>query len=372
MASAACGLGCVPLLALWLGAAELRRSLLGTDLGSRLRAVPPRIGWLGATSMVGLAGLVGLVGPAWGCSSGGSSGGALPDASDFDGGAESGPVDAGASAACDRFVTCSLKVQPETGAATLAAYGPDGACWKSQTKAVCEEACRGGIAALHAVAPAEPACRICVSSQDCAAPTGACNASTGECVECQSPSDCKASLPACDMASGICVACTSAADCSAPLAACEPEGHSCVQCVSGSQCSSGSCKPDHTCCVATDPCSPSSCGDVYDDCGKTVNCGSCPSGSFCDSSSYCEPISTTFACNAGGKNNTCTKYLQYCQYYFAGPGGTTAWCSSMPAACQANPTCACLASAGEYYAPDTCSSNTGPDGAGVLYVTSKP
>jgi hypothetical protein len=115
-----------------------------------------------------------------------------------------------------------------------------------------------------------------------------------------------------------------------------------------------------------------SCGNVYDNCGKTVSCGSCPNGMFCNSNSYCEATSTTFDCSAGGTNNTCTKYLQYCQYYFNGPGGTTAWCSAMPAACQANPTCACLASEGEYYPPDTCSPNTGPDGAGVLYVTSKP
>ncbi|MBK7580768.1 MAG: hypothetical protein IPI67_11235 [Myxococcales bacterium] len=308
-----------------------------------------------------------------GCGSGGSSG-ALPDAStENDGGTESGTAeDAGPGSACTRFVTCSLKAQPATAAATLAAYGPDGACWKSQTQMTCEEACRNGIVALHQLAPSEPACAVCVSDQDCSGSTPVCNPVTAACAQCKGPAECSAPLPACDVATGTCVACASAADCSAPLPACDTASHSCVECVSGAECSSGTCQGDNTCCVATDPCSASSCSTAYDNCGKSVNCGNCPSGQFCNSSSFCEATSDSFACNAGGTNNTCKKYLQYCQYYFNGPGGTTAWCSPMPAACQANPTCACLTSAGKLYPPDTCAPNTGPDGAGVLYVTSKP
>jgi hypothetical protein len=265
-----------------------------------------------------------------------------------------------------------LKVQPETAAATLAAYGPEGACFQSQSAATCEQACRDGIVALHALDPSEPACAVCVENQDCSAPTPVCNTATGECAQCASSADCGAPTPACDTSTGTCVACVSAADCSVPTPGCDLSSHQCVQCTVGSQCSSGKCDGDHTCCVPDDPCTPSACGPKYDSCGKTVNCGGCAGTEFCSTDGFCEAKSTTFECNAGGTNNTCTKYLQYCQYYFNGPGGTTAWCQPMPAACQANPTCACLASEGEFYPPDTCSPNTGPDGAGALYVTSKP
>ncbi len=310
----------------------------------------------------------------------GSSGGTPGDAStNADGGVDSGAssdaaADSGPASgdACSRFVACSTKVQPDTTAATLAAYGPDGACWKTQTKQACEDACKNAIPALHALAPSEPACALCVSDQDCSAPTPVCSPATGACAQCKSAADCSAPLAACDTASGTCVACASSADCSAPLAACDTATHKCVECTGGAECSSGRCESDHTCCEPVAPCNADSCGTLYDNCGKAVSCGDCPTNQFCNTNSYCEPITDTFACNAGGKNNTCTKDLQYCQYYFAGPGGTTAWCSTVPAACQANPTCACLQSAGEFFPPDTCSEGTGPNGKGAVYVTSKP
>lgn len=309
-----------------------------------------------------------------GCSSG-SSGGAPKDAGANDSGSGGTAADTGVDAAptgpCARFVSCSLAVQPDTAAGTRAAYGPDGACWKTQTPEACDKACVQGTQALHAIAPTAPECATCSGNQECQSPTPICNTTIGACAECNSASDCGGGLPACDTQSGKCVKCASDSDCSGALSHCDPASHECVECVSGSHCSSSKCETDHTCCVKADPCYAGTCGTLYDNCGAQVNCGECSGGEVCNAN-LCEAVSSTFECNAGGTNNTCTKYQQYCQYYFNGPGGTTAWCSTMPASCVANPTCACLASANEFYPPDTCSAGTGPQGAGTLYVTSKP
>lgn len=288
-----------------------------------------------------------------------------------DGGAD----DAAASteSPCARYLACTGEAQPETLAAALAAYGTDGACWTSMSASACEAACRQAIVALHAISPTSPSCALCRSDADCSGATPACDATRGACVACTSAATCPASAPACDTTAGKCVRCVAASDCEAPRPACDKATHTCVECTSGAQCDSGSCLSDHTCCVADSPCGTGVCGTVYDSCGKPRACGGCGAGEYCESTtSSCEPITDTFDCSLNGTSNVCTKYQQYCQDYLNGPGGTTAWCSTMPAACVATPTCACLLAAHEYFAPDTCTEGSGPNGAGVVYVTSRP
>lgn len=274
---------------------------------------------------------------------------------------------------CDRFIACTSEVQPESTTAAEAAYGADGACWTTESAEACKQACVEGLAALHQIEPDSQACAVCTADADCSGATPACSVERGECVACTSADDCQGTTPACDAATNSCVECASDSDCAGPLGACEPEGHTCVECKAGSDCESGSCEADNTCCVVEDPCGVDSCGSVYDNCGNSVSCGGCDAGDYCETdSNTCQPISTTFECSLNGVNNTCPKYDYYCQYYFAGPG-STAWCEPNPAECVAQPTCACLLAASEYYPPgDECEEGSGPNGDGAIYITSTP
>ncbi len=272
---------------------------------------------------------------------------------------------------CDRYLACTSEVQPENLPAADVTYGPDGLCWKNFEAGVCNQACSDALVGLHLIHPDVPSCAVCTSDAECGGTTPYCSAERGECVPCTTAAHCQAPTPACHPMTNTCVACASDTDCQGDLPACDPGSSTCVECTSGSDCDSGTCENDNTCCVAESPCWSGSCGTLTDNCGNSVACGGCDNGDYCDSeTSSCEPITTTFDCNLNGTNNTCTKNLQYCQYYFAGPG-STAWCSAMPAECQAQPTCACLLAAGEYFPPDDeCQAGTGPNGVGTVFITS--
>lgn len=288
------------------------------------------------------------------------------------GGSGAGPLDA-----CGQFLACSAQAAPDTLVAAEAGYGADGACFKIQTVAQCLDACSQGTLALHQIHPDATECALCRSDADCSGATPACSPTRGECVECTTAEQCSAPTPACDTATGTCVACGSDADCQSPLPACDPASHTCVACTSDSDCASGKCESDHTCCKAgPNPCVPGACDTHYDSCGKAVACGNCPASEACSTvdGGYCKPISPTFTCKVSGSpGEECQKYKDYCTYFSAGPGSSSAWCSPVPQDCLAQFNCACLAAHFKYTPPkDTCSEGSGPFGAGSLSITVFP
>lgn len=271
-------------------------------------------------------------------------------------------------------MACTAAASPSDLEAAKKTHGPDGACWKIETEAGCEKACEQGTAALHAMHPEVEACGSCASRDDCGGATPACSPDTWECVACNAASDCKGSQSACDPKSHMCVACATDGDCSGELSACDPVTNVCVACTKGSQCSSGACNADRTCCERDSVCPDKACGDTaHDDgCGKKLSCGSCGEGAFCNDTGYCNDVSPTFACKVNGKPaEQCPKGEFYCSIVTAGPGSSSASCKKLPAACANDASCACLAQAKSYSAPDTCHDGTGPDGVGAVTVYGK-
>lgn len=60
---------------------------------------------------------------------------------------------------CDAFIACTTDVAPETTANNLLAYGPDAACWNTETTAkVCRDACAAALAEMHKAFPSSEAC----------------------------------------------------------------------------------------------------------------------------------------------------------------------------------------------------------------------
>jgi hypothetical protein len=169
---------------------------------------------------------------------------------------------------------------PDQAAGASAAYGSDGACWKTQTHDVCEQGCTSGFDALHKLNPSM--CPLCASDADCSGSTPACDPKAGECVGCVTNAHCSGGL-VCDSAAQRCVQCVGDGDCSGNLAACDTSQHVCVACNLGSQCVSNRCESDHTCCKPnTYTCmAVGSCGPFDDGCGNQVNCGTCNVGT-CD------------------------------------------------------------------------------------------
>jgi hypothetical protein len=186
------------------------------------------------------------------------------------------------SAVCARYVSCSTLTSPASAAAVLAAYGPDGSCWKStpQVAADCTTACERGLAQLHPSYPNEPGCAQCASDGECGGVTPACDA-TGTCVACTADRHCGGSTPACNVGTSMCVECTSDANCADPgRPHCNTATNACVACTTGSQCPSGVCMDStSTCCVRKTTCySGFNCGFDDDGCGGQVPCGTCSVG----------------------------------------------------------------------------------------------
>lgn len=172
--------------------------------------------------------------------------------------------------ACDRYLDCSLAVAPESVAALLPSYGPEGSCWDSDdAKAVeiCTSACkksRDGLGKLFPKAgecgqcdvdahcvdyndgprcdTKRHACVDCLEDADC--PAGRCDGETNTCVDCLEDGDCAV---ACDVEARTCVDCLQDADCSAGV--CDEPNQACVGCLAAVDCPGGFCDYDAQVCV---------------------------------------------------------------------------------------------------------------------------
>jgi hypothetical protein len=176
---------------------------------------------------------------------------------------------------CSSYVSCVYAAAPDQAAGATAAYGSDGACWKTESHDVCLEGCSSGLQALHKLNPS--ACPLCASDADCSGGTPACDPYGGECVACTSNDYCSGIV--CDPVSERCVQCAADSDCSGKLPACDTSQQVCVACTLDSQCRSGRCEDDHTCCVPKwSGCYQNACDSHDDGCGNLVDCGSCAVG----------------------------------------------------------------------------------------------
>jgi hypothetical protein len=174
---------------------------------------------------------------------------------------------------CGRYVSCVYAVTPDQAAGATAAYGSDGACWKTESHDVCLEGCRSGLEASHKLNPS--ACPLCASNADCSGSTPACDPYRGECVACTSNDYCSGLV--CDPGSQRCVQCAGDSDCSGTV--CDTSQHVCVACTLDDQCRSGRCEDDHSCCVPKWSGRSQNACDRHDDgCGNLVDCGSCSVG----------------------------------------------------------------------------------------------
>lgn len=165
-------------------------------------------------------------------------------------------ADVAADNPCTRFLSCVYAVAPDQAAGASAAYGPDGACWKTQDRDACSKGCSTGLVGLHKVHASESACALCSSDEDCSGSTPACDKTHGDCVACTSNVHCGGSTPICDTKQGACVACTSDSQCKAPTSACDLTAHECVECTASTQCGGRrECLPTHRCaCTLTNAC----------------------------------------------------------------------------------------------------------------------
>jgi hypothetical protein len=216
---------------------------------------------------------------------------------------------------------------PASASAVLAAYGPDGSCWKTtpEVATACTEACGKGIEQLH---PSNPeVCPLCTADTDCNGSTKACDPKKGACVACNDDKYCPGG--ACDTAKNVCVACVNNSHCinsSTPICDtstnkcvwgctsdtactstyqphCDPESNGCVACLSNAHCTGPEgkvcstvthecgCLTDFgcdslvcltgsgmgTCCILA-KCTTEQCGEVDNGCGGKMNCGACPTG----------------------------------------------------------------------------------------------
>ncbi len=284
--------------------------------------------------------------------------------------------DAGADAAsapslgaCAHFVACAEATEPSAAVGARAAYGPDGACFHTEAKSFCEDACRKGLQGLHTLHPKSKACALCERKADCPASSPVCAADIGECVECAASTDCKLPTAACDSTTRRCVRCASDTDCKDSTPACDIASHTCVACSFPSHCKSGLCYADHSCCIADNPCTSGICGMVRNSCGQPVACGDCPASSYC-SDSACQPVTTRYDCNTSFQRQTCAKTVEYCDRYTFG-GDSYGDCKSASAACAAHLTCDCMRAQNAIPALAKCSEGVGRNGIGTIYVWSR-
>lgn len=170
---------------------------------------------------------------------------------------------------CDRFITCTAEVAPDQSAGAVAAYGVDGACWKSADKATCERGCRIALEGLHQQFPAAAGCALCSSSADCSGERPACSAARGECVACTGDEHCRGGAAHCEAQSTACVACTSDDHCAAPAPAFRAPTHQCVECTAARHCGAGRTCVDNACCTL-DRCPVGGCGLLPDGSGKLL------------------------------------------------------------------------------------------------------
>ncbi|MBI5546471.1 MAG: hypothetical protein HY901_21530 [Deltaproteobacteria bacterium] len=239
------------------------------------------------------------------------------------------------SPACTRFIACTSAVAPDQSAGTLAAYGPEGSCWKTTSTKVCSSGCATGLEGLHRLHPEASACALCVSDSECSGatpgcdpiagecvtctrdshcsgPTPACDVATHQCVACNSSSQCPNSLPACHVTAHQCVQCNSSSQCTNSLPACDVTSHRCVECIKGTDCDSGRCESNHTCCVPEHVCDDANkehCGSFDNGCGTMLSCGSCSVGTCHNDFNYCETYGDP--CTPGAAS--CAKG-ESCQY----------------------------------------------------------
>lgn len=181
---------------------------------------------------------------------------------------------------CSRFISCVYAVAPTQSAGADAAYGTDGACWKTESRDVCLQGCTSGLQALHQQYPT--GCPLCSSDSDCY--PGTCDHVRGECaapsssVTCSRNADCS-NGDVCDPASQRCVQCVGDGDCTGAMRYCATAYHVCVTCNDDSQCASGRCASNGDCCTPTHTtCPPGACGTQDDGCGHAVDCGTCSVG----------------------------------------------------------------------------------------------
>lgn len=137
--------------------------------------------------------------------------------------ADGGAGDAGgggARASCDAYLACLAKASPATFPAALAAYGPDGTCWRtdaSATAAACASACESSREQLASSFPAVAECERpsagdagdggrCAASERCAAASTISVDACGRCDSCGASACC---APA--------TACANSSDCVALL-----------------------------------------------------------------------------------------------------------------------------------------------------------
>src|SRR5256885_12995874 len=92
------------------------------------------------------------------------------------------PAMESANDVCSRLVAWAFEATPEQAAGAMAAYGPDGVCWKTQSVDVCRQGCANGLDGLHRLHRSSPACALCLSDADCGGATPACDTARGECV----------------------------------------------------------------------------------------------------------------------------------------------------------------------------------------------
>ena len=235
------------------------------------------------------------------------------------GGSFDGGTGGGQAAVCARYLSCVGAVAPSELPASLAAYGPSGACWNegASAAAACVTACTTGIQGLHEGHPETAACPLCAADSDCSGGT-VCSLGLGRCVTCTSDAQCGGSH--CDLATNGCVGCIEDSQCtSAGATHCGPMS-TCVGCTGGFQCASSVCNPDGTCCVPK-TCAQQfnnfTCGSVDDGCGGTVSCGTCSQG-YCDQgNNVCTSVG--LVCTPGvpndcGNGETCAPDASYQDY----------------------------------------------------------
>lgn len=101
--------------------------------------------------------------------------------SDDSGMASEGSEQVDPDGVCAQYIDCVAAVAPNTTAAAVEGFGPEGTCWTPSTTDVCVQACVSARQELGALFPTESACWDCRTDSDCNDTAPFCDTNMGVC-----------------------------------------------------------------------------------------------------------------------------------------------------------------------------------------------